>query len=127
MKAAIITGTEKEMATLAKELGNEEGIGELIMLREPYQTVYSLLRVRRDDIVSVESPEAPEAQPVWRRFVPLTENKTQAARLAKLLDNKGLTREDLILILTTIGLSPESLGIEEVSHVADQNDQDQPV
>lgn len=127
MKAAIITGTEKEMAALAKELGNEEGIGELIMLREPYQKGYSLLRVRRDCIVPVESPEASEVQSVWRRFVPLTEDKTQTARLAKLLDNKGLTREDLILILTTIGLNPGALGIEEVSHAADQNHQDQPV
>lgn len=111
MKATIITGTEKEMAALAKELSGEEGIGELIMLREPYQTGYSLLRIRRDGVVSVESSDTSGEKTEWRRFVPLTNDRAQSARLAKLLDLKGLTKEDLVLILTTIGLNPDALGV----------------
>lgn len=101
MKATIITGTEKEVAALIRAVGSELGEQSKLHPSERWGVIH--------------------------HFVPLTENKTQAARLAKLLDKKGITREDLILILTTIGLDPEALGIKEVSHAAHQNQQDQPV
>lgn len=102
MKATIITGTEKEMAALAMEMGGEEDMGELVMLREPYSANYSLLRVRRD-----AAPQASEPKTAWRRLIPLTNNKHQLLRLDKLMDKKGLTREDLIFILSTVTLNPD--------------------
>jgi len=49
------------------------------------------------------------------RFCVLTDDEAQKKKLASLIKEKKLSREDLILILETIGLNPDFKGGENVS------------
>lgn len=58
-----------------------------------------------------------------RRFIYITEDKRKRDKLAELVDSKNLSRENLVLILTTISLNfdifpqdllAQTLGIREL-------------
>ncbi len=61
---------------------------------------------RKELIAAVENREESQQEPIFRRFLFQDSAKLQA-QLIDLIAEKGLSHEDLILILQTLRLNPE--------------------
>lgn len=94
------------------------------ILRENGVTAYEkweCLEIELND--KFKSKNIPMEDVIMRRFKFITENNEKINKFFKLMDSKNLSREDLVLILTTIhlnfdifplGLLEKSLGIQEI-------------
>lgn len=80
----------KEIADLALELQNRLKSEKVLLVRKPYSDEYTVI-----------------SRPIFRRFKLLCQGEQKKAFLA-LVKQKGLTREDLILILRSVKLDQHS-------------------
>lgn len=78
-----------------------------IMLRKPYSMQYEIAGK------SIFSPVRPPVEPAdqhgpneWHRFELISEDKSEIERLETLCKDKGLTRQDLAVILFTLRIRP---------------------
>lgn len=104
-----------ELVAIRKELqvirGSLEPTDKFVLTREPYSTRYTLIRVGCEETKKSEGLTNQE----WRRFELTTKDEHEKARLEKILHERGLSRQDLAIILFGLrvrsGFGKEDFGI----------------